>query len=102
MNVENIAKMRAMEEVYKSGNPRLVDMQMAAGYEPDSGIKLKRIQFDTTFELSEELDRVTDLLGMSRREFLEAALIDALDRARSAFLSTYKEVAGGEFAEGKK
>ena len=99
MKVEHIAQMRAMEQVYKIGNPRLVDMRNEA-----EGVllTLKRVQFDTTSELSDELDKVTTLLGMSRREFLEAALIDALDRAKASFFSTFKEVAGHEFAEGVK
>jgi len=99
-HIDNLAKMRAMQSAYQSRNSRLLDMLLNdPEHRAQMEGKLKRVQFDTSFELSEELDRVADLLDVSRREFLEAALVDALHRAKASFFSTYKDITGVEFGE---
>lgn len=100
MNIETVARMRALESAYQAGNPKLMDLVADGRVKVIEGeVKLKRVQFDTSFALSEKLDEVCSLLGMSRREFLETALIDALEAAEASFHSTFKDVTGEEFGE---
>ena len=100
MNVENLSKMRAMQYARDFRNPRLVDMAIDdPDRDPALSVKLKRIQFDTSQEMSVKLDQVVGLLDVSRREFLESALGDALDRAEQVFFATFKEVAGYDYGD---
>lgn len=100
MNVENLAKMRAMQYARDFGNPRLVDMALTdPDRDPELTSKVKRIQFDAPQEMSARLDQVANMLDVSRREFLESALGDALDRAEGVFFTTFKEVAGYAFGD---
>jgi hypothetical protein len=46
---------------------------------------LKNVCAKVTPVLAEEIDQVCDLLGVNKREFLEAAFLDAVDRARAIF-----------------
>jgi len=99
VNIENLSRMRAMQYAYQSRNPKLLDaiLDGAANFQGEA--KLKRVQFDTSFELSERLDQVAQLLDVSRREFLETALVDAIQRAEESFHGTFKDVTGQEFGE---
>ena len=99
VNIENLASMRAMEYAYRSGNPKLLDMIADGRVQVDSEVKLKRVQFDTSFALSDKLDEVCGLLEVSRREFLETALVDAIAKAEATFHGTYRTVTGEEFGE---
>lgn len=99
MNVENIAKMRAMEYAYRRSPGWAADLVMSGAVEAQGEVKLKRVQFDTSYELSAKLDEVADLLNVSRREFLEAALVEAIQRAEAAFHETYEEVTGAAFGD---
>jgi hypothetical protein len=91
--------MRAMQYAYQSRNPKLLDAILAGQVKVEGEVKLKRVQFDTSFELSDRLDQVANLLDVSRREFLETALVDAIQRAEQAFHGTFKDVTGEEFGE---
>lgn len=48
---------------------------------------LKNVCAKVTPALAEEIDQVCDLLDVNKREFLEAAFIDAVARAKSIFES---------------
>jgi predicted ribosome quality control (RQC) complex YloA/Tae2 family protein len=99
VDIETLAKMRAMERAYVSGNPQLMDLVADGTVKVEGDLKLKRVQFDTSYALSEKLDEIAGLLEVSRREFLEKALCDALAKAEAAFLATYEEVAHEPFGE---
>jgi len=101
MNLENFAKMRGLELAHTSSNTSLMDIVLASeqGNEIREKVLTKRIQFDTTPQLFEELESVCSLLGCSKREFLEMAVVEALDKARSVFEDAFKESYGQEFIE---
>jgi alkylhydroperoxidase family enzyme len=46
---------------------------------------LKNVCAKVTPDLAEEIDQVCDLLDVNKREFLEAAFIDAVGRAKAIF-----------------
>lgn len=104
MNVETIAKYKALHEAYTSGNPALLDHILSqklkdANGDPLMGLPLKRIQFDAWEGLSKELEEVCALLDVSKREFCEAAIVEAIDKAKRQFFESYREATGREFGE---
>jgi len=82
-------------------NSVLIDA-MLQGEQGDSireGLKLKRIQFDTSPLLWEKLENVCGLLDCSKREFLEMAISEAIHRAEENFHKAFEEAAGVDLAE---
>jgi hypothetical protein len=101
MNLENFSKMRGLQLAHTSANTALLDHVLSSeqGDEIREKLLTKRIQFDTTLQLFEELESVCSLLECSKREFLEMAVVEALNKARSVFENTFKESTGQEFIE---
>jgi hypothetical protein len=100
MKLEHFAQMRALQSAYISTNQTFLD-QLLSEDEKSAGtlrqeMSLKRIQFDTSPALVDELEKVCDLLECSKRQFLEGAVVDALDRAKQAYFKTLSEVGGDE------
>jgi|SRR5882672_1348981 len=101
MNVENFAKMRALQSAYTSTNGGFVDHLLAGpqGEEIRAGLKLKRLQFDTAPELYAEVEQLCGLLDCSKREFLQMAVLEAINQAKSTYFAVYEEVNGVPFGE---
>lgn len=99
MKLTQFAQMRGMTQAYDSKGTAFVDhfLNGEQGDQIREELKLKRIQFDTAAQLSTELENVCSLLECSKREFLEMAVWDAIDRAKASFFASYEEVAGHEF-----
>jgi len=99
MNIENFSKMRAL--VTAHGSSTLVD-HFLEGEQGDSireSLKLKRLQFDTSTVLYNKVEEVCGLLNCSKREFLDMAVNEALDKAEASFFATYQEVTGRDFCD---
>lgn len=98
-NIEQLATFKALEHSRTSRNAGLLDHFLRA--EPDTAEKLglKRVQFETHPDLADELDEVCRLLSVSKREFLESAVVDAIAISREKFGETYKLATGREFGE---
>lgn len=60
---------------------------------------MKRVQFETVPQLYERLEGICGLLDVSKREFLEGALIDAIEAAEAKFHAVFEEATGREFGE---
>ena len=60
---------------------------------------LKRIQFETHPQLADRLEEVCSMLDVSKREFLESAVLDAMSKAEDQFGTIYKQATGREFGE---
>ena len=95
VRLEHFAQMRALENAYSSTNQTFVDHLLSG---PDaertrSELPLKRIQFDAAEVLADELEKVCGLLQCSKRQFLEGAVAEALDRAQQAYFATLEKVA---------
>lgn len=56
-------------------------------------LPLKNVCAKVSTQLSEDIDKVCDFLGISKRRFLEAAFIDALDKAQAIISSEGVEAA---------
>ena len=99
MNLENFATMRALQSAHTSTNQFLVDQMLdsESGDEIRQNLKLKRLQFDCAPSLHEEVENICLLLNCSKREFLEMAVRDSLEKAQGTFFSIYAETTGHEF-----
>lgn len=95
--IEKLATFKALEQSRLSRNADLLDHFIAVGEGEKMG--LKRIQFESHPSLAERLEQVCNMLNVSKREFLEAAVIDAINRATDGFETIYKEATGREFGE---
>lgn len=97
MKLTHFAQMRALESAYVSTNQGFVDHLLrqdeAQGGKLRQDMQLKRIQFDATAGLAEELDSVCGLLDVSKRQFLEGAVWEALDQAKTAYFAKLDELA---------
>lgn len=81
MNFDTLIRYKALDQVYNLGNPRLVDHFLN---NPEAQLELgtKKIQFDATPDLFKDLEEVVGILSMSKREFLQAAVFDAVKTAK--------------------
>jgi hypothetical protein len=95
MNLEQFAQMRALESAYTSTNRAFVDHLIATD-KAAADQMTKRIQFDCAPFLADELEKVCGLLQCSKREFMEGAVVEALDRAQKAYFATLEKVAQDE------
>lgn len=63
--------------------------------EVSEGLKLRQVCAMVSPQLFDELEGTCELLGISKRKFVEGALIEAIDRA-AAIVSEVEPFAGGE------
>lgn len=101
MNLELFAKMRGYEQAFTSTNSQFLDhiLNGKQGDEIREKVLTKRLQFDTTPELYQRVEDICVLLDSSKRQFLEMAVIDAINKGTQLFLASYKEATGYEFGE---
>ena len=101
MKLETFATMRALQSAHSSNSQFLIDHMLASesGEEIRQSLKLKRLQFDCSSSLYEEVESICSLLDCSKREFLEMAVRDSLDKAQSTFHSTYADTTGHKFGQ---
>ena len=99
MNIETFATMRALQSAHDSTNQPMIDSMLnsESGDEIRQNLKLKRLQFDCPPSLYEKVENICSLLDCSKREFLEMAVRDSLEKAERTFHSTYAETAGHDF-----
>lgn len=94
--LESMCKKRALQAACPEG--RLMD-DLLKHHPEGVALKFRRVQFDVHESLKDRLESVCGLLDFSQREFLEAALLDSLDRAERTFFDTYHEATGCDFAD---
>jgi hypothetical protein len=101
MNLNQFAQMRGFQHAHSTGGDFLIDIALNGeqGDEFRETLKLKRIQFDTVPQLSDDLENVCALLECSKREFLELAVRDAINRAGEVFMDSYKDATGRDFMD---
>lgn len=97
MNLETFLKYKGLNAAYISGGSHMLDHFLRDDSVRDQ-LKLKRLQFDTHEGLYNEVENACALLDCSKREFLELAVIDALNKV-SIFFDTYKEVTGQDYGQ---
>ena len=82
MDFDKFIRYKTLDQVYKLGNRGLVDLVLSQNSRADiESAGMRKIQFDAAKEQFKDLEGVVNVLGMSKREFLEAAVSDALVKA---------------------
>ena len=97
MKIDEVAAMRGMEAAYVTSNQRFLDLALSGAVEVRPELKLKRLQFDVYPDVFDEVERMASLLTLTKREFCETAVVDALHRAKEAFFGSYRAVTGQEY-----
>lgn len=102
MKLDQYATMRGMQTAHDYTNQPILDAMLK---DSENGPKIreevltKRIQFDTTPQLFSHLESVCALLSCSKREFLQMAVSEALDRAEDVFGSSFQDACGQSFED---
>lgn len=96
-NVDQLAILTALKHSRTSRNTSALDYLLKENAPEHFG--LKRIQFETWPGLVDELEEVCMLFDISKREFLEAAVVDSINRAHEKFNAVFTEVTGTEFGK---
>jgi hypothetical protein len=101
MNLDQYSKMRGYENALTSTNSQFVDHLLASdqGDEIRKTILTKRLQFDTTPELFNQVESTCSLLQCSKREFLEMAVCEAISKSEGVFMDAFKEASGRDFMD---
>lgn len=82
MDFESLVRFKTLQEVYTRNNSGLVDHFLKDPSVAEQ-IGLKKLQFDVSKQLFDGVEAICVMLGMSKREFLEAAVSDAINRANA-------------------
>ncbi len=101
MKLNHFAQLAALRTAHSTVNASLLDSFLSGpdGDQIREKFALKRLQFDTNPGLYAKVESVCSLLECTKREFLEMAVIDAIDNAWAVFEETYQEAAGHAFGE---
>jgi len=92
--------MRGMQRAHEITNQPILDSMLN---DADNGPKIreevltKRIQFDTLPSLYAKLENVCSLLDCSKREFLEMAVHDSIQKAEAVFGDAFEQASGQTF-----
>ena len=101
MDLENFAKLRGLNQAYIASNSGFIDslLNSEQGAEIRKTVFTKRLQFDTTPELYAEVESICSLLNCSKREFLEMAVCDGINKAQEIFMASFKDGSGRDFMD---
>jgi hypothetical protein len=101
MNLNQFSQMRGFQHSHQTTGGFIIDSALSGetGDEIRETLKLKRIQFDTSPQLADQLENCCSLLECSKREFLEMAVSEAIDRATDVFMESYKQASGRDFMD---
>lgn len=101
MNLKQFATMRAFERARTASNSSFIDhiLEGDQGEELREKFLTKRLQFDTHPILYSEVEKVCSLLDCSKREFLEMAVAEAVQKAQVVFEESFEEAGGVDHLE---
>jgi len=101
MKLNHFAQLAALRTAHSTIGASLLDSFLSGpdGDQIREKFALKRLQFDTNPELYAKVEGVCSLLECTKREFLEMAVIDAIDKAWAVFEQTYQEASGRAWGE---
>lgn len=76
--LQSLVTEKSLAFISSLGNPELVDQILEHADPRSIPMPLKNVCAKVTVELAAQIDEVVDLLGISKRRFLEAAYIEAV------------------------
>lgn len=77
-NLDSLITEKSLALVNGSGSDFLLEQVTEQG----GDLQIKNVCAKVTVQLSDDIDSIVGLLGISKRKFLEAAFIDAVARAQ--------------------
>lgn len=102
MNLNQYATMRGMQKAHDITHQPIIDSMLndaLNGPKIREEILTKRIQFDTLPALYAKLENICSLLECSKREFLEMAVYDSIQKAESVFQDAFEQTSGRSLDE---
>lgn len=97
MDIKQFARMKGLQAAHQRFNsvvldhfPEMRDKAIEAG-------AIRRVQFETLPEVVEQLEIICQVLGCTRREFMERATLEAVARAQDEFCRSYRDAAGEDY-----
>lgn len=101
MNLKQYATMRGFETAHYLTNAPVLDsmLQSADGDRIREETKLKRLQFDCTPKLYDDVEKVCSKLECSKREFLEMAVAEAIKTAHEVWDEAFSSAADPDVLE---
>jgi hypothetical protein len=78
-NLDSLITEKSLALVNGSGSEFLLEIMTEQG---TVDLPIKNVCAKVSIELSDDIDSIVNLLGISKRKFLEAAFIDAVARAK--------------------
>lgn len=98
-NIQQMAIFKALDQARIQRGAGIMDLvEKQAGGDLEK-MGLKRVQFETHPSVFELLENTCSLLDVSKREFLECAMLDAIANAERIFGETFKDATGLEFGQ---
>lgn len=79
-NLDSLVTEKALALVHLRRNSDMLDLIDSGRLEGE--IEIKNVCCKMSAEISDEIDEIVGILKISKRRFLEAAILDALDAAR--------------------
>lgn len=101
MKLDQFATMRGFESARSVSNISFLDHLMSGDQADEVREKFltKRLQFDTHELLYSEVEKVCSMLDCSKREFLEMAVAEAVQKAQVVFEKSFQEAGGVDHME---
>jgi hypothetical protein len=82
MDFESLIRFKTLQEVYTRANHGFVDHLLKDPKNVEQ-LGLKKLQFDVSEVVFNNVEAICSMLGMSKREFLESATIAAIEKAQA-------------------
>jgi hypothetical protein len=80
MNFESLIRYKTLHESYTARNSEMVDHLLRDPKVAEQA-GLKKLQFDVSLDRFNEVESICAMLSMSKREFLDAAVAEAVAKA---------------------
>jgi len=80
--LESVLLEKALRIVNGYDNARFIDHVIDTGDQEFAAIPLKNVCAKVSVQLSDEIDQIVGLLDISKRQFLELAFVEAVNKAR--------------------
>jgi hypothetical protein len=81
MSFDKLIQFKALSQIYGNGADLLEKMVNPNNLEETEKVKMRNVCALISVQLFDRLEKTCALLELSKRQFIEASLIEALDRA---------------------
>lgn len=97
MDIKQFARMKGLQAAHQRFNSALLDHFPDIREQALEAGVVRRVQFETLPVFVEQLESICELLGCTRREFLERATLEAISKAQDEFCKAYRDGTGEDY-----